>query len=295
MAKRIWIDGKLVPPEQATVSVFDHGLLYGDGVFEGIRVYNDRIFKLHTHLRRLYASARSIRLEMPHRLEDLAAATHQTVEANDCRNGYIRLVVTRGAGTLGLNPFTCNNPCTFIIADSIALYPDELYRDGLSIITSSVIRNHPSALSPRIKSLNYLNNIMAKIDAIDAGALEAVMLNHHGFVAECTGDNLFVVNNGESSGPQLTTPPLHAGILAGVTRSVVIELAKRAGIAVTGGDLTKHDLYTADEIFLTGTAAEMIPVTKVDGRVIGDGRPGSTTVQLMGAFRGHVQHDGPED
>ena len=296
MTKRIWLNGKLVPPEQATVSVYDHGLLYGDGVFEGIRVYNGRILKLRSHLRRLAESAKSIRLELPYDIDALVEATRQTVHTNDCTNGYIRLCVTRGVGTLGLNPFPCRNPCVFIIADAITLYPEKLYRDGMNIITSSVVRNHPSALSPRIKSLNYLNNIMAKIEAIDAGLLEAVMLNHQGFVAECTGDNIFVVPPAhDSAGPALATPPLHAGILEGITMTTVIGMARQAGMSVARIDLTKHDLYTASEIFLTGTAAEVIPVTKVDGRVIGEGKPGPVTRQLIDAYRQYVGDQAPED
>ena len=296
MTQRIWLNGNLVPPEQATVSVYDHGLLYGDGVFEGIRVYNNRILKLKSHLQRLAASAQSIRLDLPYGIDDLIDAARQTVRANDCTNGYVRLVVTRGVGTLGINPFLCRNPSVFVIADSITLYPEELYRDGMSIITSSVIRNHPSALSPRIKSLNYLNNIMAKVEAIDAGLLEAVMLNHQGFVAECSGDNLFVVRPADGNDePNLVTPPLHAGILEGITMNTVIGLARQAGISVARIDLTKHDLYTASEIFLTGTAAEVIPVTKVDGRVIGDGKPGSVTRQLIDAYHQYVSHQAPED
>ncbi len=294
MAKLIWINGQLVPPEQATVNVLDHGVLYGDGVFEGIRNYNGRIFKLGTHLRRLADSARAIRLEMPYSIEQLTEATHKTVEANEPDNSYIRLCVTRGGGLLGLNPFNCKNPVAFIIADTITLYPPELYRDGMSVITSSVTRNHPASLSPRIKSLNYLTNIMAKIEAIDAGLLEAIMLNHQGYVAECTGDNIFIVCK-RAGKSVLMSPPLHAGILEGVTMNTVIGLAEQAGIEVARTDLTKYDLYTADEMFLTGTAAEVIPVTRVDGRVIGEGRPGPMTLQLKDAFHRLVGKDAPED
>ena len=279
-----------MPPEQATVSVFDHGLLYGDGVFEGIRVYGGRVFKLRTHLKRLYESAKAIRLNIPQSIDELFAATQEAVKANGVTNGYIRLCVTRGAGTLGLNPFVCPNPNTFIIVDAITLYPAELYENGLSVITSSVMRNHPAALSPRIKSLNYLNNILAKIEAIDAGVLEAIMLNVNGFVAECTGDNIFIMKNGT-----LLTPPLHAGILEGVTMLTVIDLADAAGIPLARQDLSKHDLYVADEMFLTGTAAEVIPVTKVDNRVIGNGEPGPVSRQLVQAFRTLVAQNAPED
>jgi branched-chain amino acid aminotransferase len=288
--KFIWLNGKLVPPEQATVSVYDHGLLYGDGVFEGIRVYNHRVFKLRTHLLRLFESAKSIRLTLPHSLDQLVAATQETVKANGVQDGYIRLCVSRGAGSLGLNPFVCPTPNSFIIVDAITLYPAELYENGLPVITSSVVRNHPAALSPRVKSLNYLNNILAKIEAIDAGVLEAVMLNHLGYVSECTGDNIFIVKDGV-----LHSPPLHAGVLEGVTMKAVIALAKHAGIEISRIDLTRHDLYIADEMFLTGTAAEVIPVNKVDGRVIGSGKPGPVTAKLIKAFKALVGHNAPED
>jgi branched-chain amino acid aminotransferase len=292
--KKIWLNGKLVPPGQATVSVYDHGLLYGDGVFEGIRVYGGRIFKLMTHLRRLYASARAIRLPIPYSLQELAAATRETVTANDAIDGYIRLCVTRGVGTLGLNPFLCERAGVFIIADAIALYPPELYESGLQVITAKCKRTPPTALSPGIKSMNYLNNILAKIEAIDAGVLEAVMLNHHGNVAERTGDNIFIAETGNGQ-PVLRTPPLEAGVLEGVTRNTVIELAGKAGIEVRMTDMTRDQLCAADEVFLTGTAAEVIPVTKVDDRVIGDGKPGPVTGQMMSAFRALVADNAPED
>jgi len=290
----VWLNGKLVPPEKATVSVFDHGLLYGDGVFEGIRTYGGRIFKLATHLKRLEDSARALRLNIPYTPQQLADACRQTVAANARDEGYVRLCVTRGVGTLGLNPFVCENPSVFIIADAITLYPPNLYRQGLEVITSSVVRNHPQALSPRIKSMNYLNNILAKIEAIDAGHLEAVMFNHQGLVAECTGDNIFLVRNG-TEGAYLCTPPLHAGVLEGVTMNTVIELAGTRNIPVKRMDLTRYDLYAAQEMFLTGTAAEVIPVTKVDQRSIGDGRPGPITRDLIEAFRQLVHCDAPED
>lgn len=292
--KAIWINGRLVEPDQATVSVYDHGLLYGDGVFEGIRAYQGRVLKLRTHLHRLFDSAKAIRLTIPYSIDQLADACRQTLHANGKQDAYIRLCVTRGAGSLGLNPFTCPQPVVFIIADSITLYPKVLYDNGLSIITSSVIRNHPAALSPRIKSMNYLNNILAKIEAIDAGVLEAVMLNHQGHVAECTGDNLFIVRQWDAQ-PMLVTPPLHAGILEGVTMNLVIELAQKTGITVQRMDLTRHDLYTADEMFLTGTAAEIIPVTNIDGRIIGEGTPGPITTQLMDDYHKLVTQNAPED
>lgn len=294
MSKKVWLNGELVPADRAAISVFDHGLLYGDGVFEGIRVYNKRIFKCATHLRRLYDSARAIRLTIPYTVEELTAAMRQAIDANGIVSGYIRLCVTRGTGTLGLNPFTCQRAGVFAIADSITLYPREMYEKGMAIITSSVVRNHPAALSPRIKSLNYLNNILAKIEALDAGVMEAVMLNHLGFVAECTGDNIFIVRQWDGRAT-LITPPLHAGVLEGVTMNTVIELAERAGIPVVRMDLTKHDLYVADEMFLTGTAAEVVPVTKVDGRPIGNGTPGKLTMQLNQAFHDLVGRNAPED
>jgi branched-chain amino acid aminotransferase len=279
MSRQVYISGKLVPAEQATVSVFDHGLLYGDGVFEGLRSYQGKVFRLEQHVERLYESARAIRLDIPLSREEMAAAINDTVKANGIKDGYIRAVVTRGAGTLGLDPNRCSNPQVIIIADTITLYPREFYDNGLELITSSVIRNHPAALSPRIKSLNYLNNILAKIEGQKAGCVEALMLNHKGEVAECTGDNIFLVKHG-----RLTTPPLDAGILEGITRNAVLELAREAGIEVAESPLTKHDVYVADEAFLTGTAAEIVPVVKVDDRLIGSGKPGPVTKDLTARF-----------
>jgi len=281
---QVYINGELLPAEQAKVSVFDHGLLYGDGVFEGLRIYGGKVFRLEEHIRRLYDSAKAILLEIPLSQAEMIAATIQTYQANNLLDGYIRLVVTRGAGTLGLGPDHCDTPQIIIIADKIALYPAEYYEKGLEIITSSVIRNHPAALSPRIKSLNYLNNILAKIEGMQAGCIEAMMLNHKGEVAECTGDNLFLVRQGV-----LTTPPLDAGILDGVTRNVVLQLAREQGIQAQEAAITKHDVYIADECFLTGTAAEVIPVVKVDSRAIGDGKPGPTTAKLMKLFSEYVR------
>ncbi|MEQ8848565.1 branched-chain-amino-acid transaminase [Botrimarina sp.] len=280
----VWINGELVPSERATVSVFDHGLLYGDGVFEGMRIYSGKVFRLAEHLERLYESARAICLRVPIELAEMTAAVEKTVAANDLTDGYIRLIVTRGPGTLGLGPDRCRDPQVIIIAATIQLYPEEHYEKGLEIITSSVIRNHPAALSPRIKSLNYLNNIMAKIEGAQAGCVEALMLNHKGEVAECTGDNIFLVKHGE-----LYTPPLDAGILAGVTRAVVLELAAELEIPAHEKALTKHDVYIADECFLTGSAAEVVPVVKVDSRPIGDGKPGQMTARLRDAFQKHVR------
>ena len=294
MSNKVWIDGQLLPENEAKISVFDHGVLYGDGVFEGIRIYNERIFKAGTHLQRLYDSARAIRLTIPFEPDQLIEGVRQTMKANGVTNGYVRLCVTRGVGTLGLNPLNCTNACVFIIVGAISLYPKELYETGMPIITSSVIRNHPAALSPRIKSMNYLNNIMAKVEALDAGMMEAVMLNHLGFVAECTGDNIFIVRDYDGQ-RTLLTPPLHAGVLEGVTMNCVIELARSLGIPFARTDLTKHDLYIADEMFLTGTAAEVIGVSQVDGRVIGDGKPGPITMQLKAAFKELVSKNAPED
>jgi branched-chain amino acid aminotransferase len=279
MSTRVYINGKLYDKADAKVSVYDHGLLYGDGVFEGIRVYHGKVFKHQEHIDRLYESAKHIALEIPMSRDEMMKAVNDTVKVNNKVNGYIRLVVTRGAGSLGLDPRKCE-PQIIIIVDDISLYPAELYDNGLEIITSSLIRNHPNALNPRIKSLNYLNNILAKIEAIRAGVLEAIMLNHKGEVAECTGDNLFLMKKGI-----LKTTPADAGILEGVTRNVVIDLAKAAGIPFMECTLTRHDVYIADECFLTGTAAEIIGVTKVDGRAIGTGKPGPITKQLRESFQ----------
>ena len=276
----VWINGQLVDKADAKISVFDHGLLYGDGVFEGIRIYNGKVFRLREHIERLYESARHILLEIPLSREQMTQAVLDTVQANAKQEGYIRLVVTRGPGTLGLDPHKCSNPQVIIIVDDISLYPAELYEKGLHVITASVIRNHPNAINPRIKSLNYLNNILAKIEASRAGCQEAIMLNHNGEVAECTGDNLFLVKHGV-----LRTPHLAAGILEGVTRNTVIELAQTAKIPVQEMALTRHDVYSADECFLTGTAAEIVPVVQCDGRPIGAGKPGPITRQLRERFQ----------
>ncbi len=279
MSRQIWINNELVPQAEAKVSVFDHGLLYGDGVFEGLRSYGGKVFRLEEHVRRLYESARAICLEIPFSQEAMSQAINETIAANQIEDGYVRALVTRGIGTLGLGPDGCENPQVILIADTIQLYPEKYYEQGLELITSSVIRNHPAALSPRIKSLNYLNNIMAKVEGAKAGCVEALMLNHKGEVAECTGDNIFLVRDGV-----LYTPPLDAGILAGITRDAVIELAREAGIEVQAVALTKHDVYVADECFLTGTAAEVIPVVKVDDRPIGTGKPGPMMLDLKERF-----------
>lgn len=283
-SQKIYLNGQLVSKEHAVVSVYDHGLLYGDGVFEGIRVYSSKVFRNQDHIDRLYESARAIRLEIPITPEEMSEAIAETVAANGIVDGYVRLVVTRGAGSLGLDIRRTSNPQVIIIADTISLYPEELYENGLKIITASTIRNHPCALSPRIKSLNYLNNILAKIEGTDAGTLEALMLNHKGEVAECTGDNIFIVKHGV-----LKTPPTDAGILEGITRNVVMELAVEAGIEVEERTLLRHDIYVADECFLTGSAAEVIPVVDLDGRVIGDGSPGVITRQLRSRFQEYVR------
>ncbi|MDH7599525.1 MAG: branched-chain-amino-acid transaminase [Sedimentisphaerales bacterium] len=279
MALKIWLDGRLVDESEAKISVFDHGLLYGDGVFEGIRVYNKKVFELDAHIRRLYDSARAIRLQIPMEPDQVKQAVEQTVQANGVVDGYIRLVVTRGVGTLGLNPFNCSRPSVFIIADKIQLYPQETYEKGMKVISATTVRNHPLALPPQIKSLNYLNNILAKIEAIDSNVLEAIMYNYEGYVAEATGDNIFIVRKGV-----IYTPPVEAGALEGITRAVVIRLAQKEGIQVQEKNLTRYDLYICDECFLTGTAAEVIGVVEIDGRTIGNGSPGPITQLLRRRF-----------
>jgi len=284
MSQQIFLNDRLVPKEQAVVSVYDHGLLYGDGVFEGIRVYSGKVFLIADHVERLYESARAIRLTIPMSPEQMSKALEDTVAANlpnlPNGDGYIRLVVTRGSGTLGLDIRKSANPQVIIIVDTISLYPEKLYQEGLKIITASTIRNHPGAVSPRIKSLNYLNNILAKIEGTDAGCEETLMLNHKGDIAECTGDNIILVKRGV-----LKTPPNDAGILEGITRNCVIQLAEQAGIPVQQVTLQRHDVYTADECFLTGTAAEVIPVVSIDGRAIGTGVPGPVTQDLRKRFQ----------
>jgi branched-chain amino acid aminotransferase len=280
MPLKVYINGKLYDKEDAKISVYDHGFLYGDGVFEGIRSYGGKVFRLAEHLDRLWNSAKAIWLQIPLSKPELAKAIEDTLAVNGIEDGYIRVVVSRGCGTLGLDPNKCSHPQVIIITDHISLYPEELYQKGLEIITVSTIRNHPAALNPRVKSLNYLNNILAKIEGLQAGCIEALMLNHKGEVAECTGDNLFLVRGG-----RLSTPPNEAGILEGITREAVISLARELDIEVREVPLTKHDVYIADECFLTGTAAEVIPVVKVDSRTIGDGTPGKITRQLMAQFK----------
>jgi branched-chain amino acid aminotransferase len=280
MSLQVYINGKFFAKEDAKVSVYDHGLLYGDGIFEGIRCYSGKVFRLEEHLERLYQSARAIMLEIPISPQKMADDVYETLRRNNFQDAYIRLVVTRGAGSLGLDPFKTSDPQVIIITDKIALYPPEYYEKGLELITAATIRNHPAALSPRIKSLNYLNNIMAKMEGLQAGCVEALMLNHKGELAECTGDNIFLVRNG-----RLQTPPIDAGILEGVTRNAVIELAEQMGIPCDQIPLTRHDVFIADECFLTGTAAEVIPVVKLDKRPIGAGSVGPLTQQLIVAFK----------
>jgi len=279
MPCQVYINGKFYDQQDARISVFDHGLLYGDGVFEGLRSYGGKVFRLERHLDRLWDSARAILLEIPMSRDEMGQAINESLANNAIEDGYIRALVTRGAGTLGLDPNRTSDPQVVIIAQNIALYPDEFYENGLEIITVSVVRNHPEALNPRIKSLNYLNNILAKIEGLRAGCVEALMLNHRGEVAECTADNIFLVSDSA-----LLTPSVDAGILEGITRDAVIELAKQAGIEVREQTLSKHDVYTADECFLTGTAAEVVPVVKVDSRRIGDGKPGPITGDLKDRF-----------
>ncbi len=279
MGLKVWLNDQLVDKDQAKISVFDHGLLYGDGIFEGIRVYNSKIFEFDAHIKRLYQSAKAIRLVIPMDADTLKDAVSQTVVANDIENGYIRLIITRGIGDLGLDPLICKDAGIIVIADYIQLYPEEFYEKGLTVISGTTIRNHPMSLPPQIKSLNYLNNILAKIEAIDAGAAEVIMYNHEGFVAEASGDNVFIVRDGI-----IYTPPVEAGSLEGITRDVVIRLATKENITVIEKNLTRCDLYVADEFFLTGTAAEVIGIVKIDGRIIGDGKPGATTRLLREKF-----------
>ncbi|MCI0538616.1 MAG: branched-chain-amino-acid transaminase [Verrucomicrobiales bacterium] len=273
---KIYIDGQFYSEKDARISVFDHGLLYGDGVFEGIRAYHGRVFKLKEHIDRLFCSAKAILLTIPMSHAEVMAATVETCRQNNLSDGYIRLLVTRGIGTLGLNPNRCERPSVIVIADKIQLYPKEYYERGLDIVTVPTTRNLHSALNPAIKSLNYLNNILAKIEANNAGVEEAIMLNAEGFVSECTGDNVFIVK-----GNQLLTPPLSAGALYGITRGIVLELGREKGMQVGEPNLTRYDLFNADECFLTGTGAELIPVVKIDGRIIGSGQPGPVTKNLV--------------
>lgn len=284
---KIYLDGKFVDQADAKISVFDHGLLYGDGVFEGIRLYQGNVFRLEEHLERLEMSAKAILLDLPWSRKEISDATLETCRQNGLTDGYIRLVVTRGVGDLGLSPWLCPKPSLFIIAAKIALYPAEHYTSGLSICTVATRRINPAALPPTVKSLNYLNNILAKIEAKQAGCLEAIMLNDQGYVAECTGDNLFVVHKGA-----IVTPAASQGALKGITRDAIFDIAAEIGVPMREGNLTRYDVWCADECFLTGTAAEVIPVVKLDGRVIGAGRPGSITGRVLEAFRRRVLTEG---
>lgn len=284
---KIWLNGKIVPEKEAKVSVFDHGLLYGDGVFEGIRSYNGRVFKLKEHLERLYRSARTIMLRIPLSSNELEEAIIKTLHSNNLNDAYIRVVVTRGAGDLGLDPAKCSSPTIFIITSKIQLYPEELYEKGLTLVTASTRRNDIEALNPAIKSLNYLNNILAKLEATNSGVLEAIMLNRDGYLVECSGDNIFIVKE-----EIFYTPPVSVGALEGITRNVVIKLAQSLKIQTKESLLTRYDVYNSDEVFLTGTAAEIIPVTEIDGRVIADGKAGSLTKRLMAGFKKLVNSQG---
>jgi branched-chain amino acid aminotransferase len=287
ISMKVYIDGKFYAERDAKISVFDHGLLYGDGIFEGIRAYNGRVFKLKEHIERLFCSAKSILLTIPLSPEAVTKAVIDACRQNKLRDGYIRLVVTRGVGSLGLNPNRCQRPGVIIIADKIRLYPAEMYEQGLTVITVPTVRNLHSALNPAIKSLNYLNNILAKIEANNGGCEEAIMLNSEGFVAEGTTENIFIVKNGT-----LMTPPFSAGALYGITRETVLELARKAGLAITEPNLTRHDLFNADECFFTGTGAELIPVVKIDGRVVGSGKPGPVTTRLVEQYRALTNSSG---
>jgi len=287
MSLKIYLDGQLVDEKDAKISVFDHGLLYGDGVFEGIRIYNGRVFRLTEHLQRLYACAKAICLTIPMTFEEMEKATVDTVAANGLRDGYIRLVVTRGVGSLGLNPYQCPKASVFIIAANIKLYPAEAYQNGLKLITCATRRPAPAALSPQVKSLNYLNNVMAKVECLQAGCDEGIMLNEQGYVAECTGDNVFAIKNGE-----VYTPTISSGALDGITRRAVMGVIKEMGLICHEVTMTRYDLYTADEIFLTGTAAEALPAVSLDTRPIGTGKPGPITGKIIEAFKKLANSEG---
>jgi len=284
---KIYIDGKFYAKEDAKISVFDHGLLYGDGIFEGIRAYNGRVFRLDEHIERLYDSAKAILLNIPVSRAEMAQAVLETCRQNNLKECYIRLVVTRGVGNLGLSPDRCERPTIFIIAAALELYPQKFYTEGLSVVTASTVRTSPAALNPAVKSLNYLNNIMAKIEGKLAGALEVIMLNSEGLVAECSGDNIFVIKHG-----RIVTPPIYMGALGGITRQSVMGLAEELKADLREMPLTRYDLFVADEIFLTGTGAEIIPVVQVDGRVIGDGKPGEWTRKFISAYHDLTRRSG---
>ncbi len=293
MSKWIYLNGEWVAKDQAKVSVYDHGLLYGDGVFEGIRAYNCLVFKLKEHLGRLWESAHTLMIDIPMTSKELETVIVKTLQKNELKDAYIRVVVTRGEGDLGLDPANCKQPTVFVITDKIKLYPESLYRNGLPLVTVPTVRNLPEAVNPSIKSLNYLNNILAKIEAKNAGCVEAIMLNHQGYVAECTGDNIFLIRQDYSGKDRvLVTPPSYVGALRGITRDAILDLAQENKIRTEERIITRHDVFNADEVFLTGTAAEVIPVVKVDGRVIGDGKPGKVTKVLLQAFHELTRFDG---
>lgn len=283
----IYLDGRFVSEKQAKISVFDHGLLYGDGVFEGLRTYNGKIFRLMEHIKRLYRSAKAIMLDIPVPMEGMADIIIKTIRKNRLKDSYVRVVVTRGIGDLGLDPRKCPKPTIFVIASKIKLYPEEFYEKGLSVVTIATRRNPTESLNPTIKSLNYLNNILAKIEATNAGAMEGLFLNNEGYVAECTGENIFIINK-----DNLYTPPIFAGALDGITRDAVIQIGKEIGLTVDEKLLTRYDLYNADECFLTGTAAEIIPVTLIDGRKIGSGSIGDLTKQIREKFHQLTEAEG---
>jgi len=284
---KVYVNGRWVPSEKATVSIFDHGLLYGDGVFEGIRAYNGLVFKLREHIDRLWESAHTLMLKLPLTKPQMEDIIVRTLRKNRLKNAYIRVIITRGAGDLGLDPRKCPRPGIIVITDKIRLYPESLYRKGLEIITVATARNVPEAVNPQIKSLNYLNNILAKIEAVTSGYEEALMMSSSGYVSECTGENVFIVKDGA-----LLTPPPYVGILKGITRQCVMELGRRMGLDVREEVFTRHDVYNAGEVFLTGTAAEIVPIVKVDNRTIGQGKPGPVTAELRSAFREMTRCEG---
>lgn len=286
-SQKIWLDGELVDKADAKISVFDHGLLYGDGIFEGIRMYSGRVFRLEEHVKRLVLSAKAILMTLPWSEEEISQAVVDTIKANGLTDGYVRLVITRGTGGLGLNPYLCNEPSMFIIASTIQLYPEDDYNNGLDLITCATRRPTPASLSPQVKSLNYLNNVMAKIECIQAGVMEGIMLNEQGYVAECTGDNVFIVKDGV-----VYTPPVSDGSLDGITRQVIFELCEKEGIEIKEKSMIRYDIYTADEAFLTGTAAEVIPFVKLDQREVGNGKPGEISLKLIKAFRELANSEG---
>ncbi len=287
MELQIYIDGKFYKQSEAKISVFDHGFLYGDGIFEGIRSYEGKVFRLEGHLNRLYKSAERIALKIPLRKEELKGAVLLTLRKNELKDAYIRLIVSRGKGDLGLDPRKCQRPTVVIIADKISLYPESFYKQGLKIVVLATRRNHPKALDPRIKSLNYLNNILGKIEAMGRNAIEGIMLDYQGLVTECTGDNIFIIRQGK-----LLTPPVHLGLLEGITRAIILDMARQFKIASAEKEVKIEELYSADECFLTGTAAEIIPVVKIDEHIIGSGKPGKTTLRLIEEFHKLTKREG---